>query len=58
MAEAFTGRPGKYVKLEDSIKGFKMLVSGELDDLPQQAFYMCGAVEEAIANAEKMAAMA
>ena len=58
VAEAFTGRPGKYVKLEDSIKGFKMLVSGELDDLPQQAFYMCGAVEEAIANAEKMAAMA
>jgi len=58
VAEAFTGRPGKYVKLEDSIKGFKMLVSGELDDLPQQAFYMCGAIEEAIANAEKMAAMA
>jgi F-type H+-transporting ATPase subunit beta len=58
VAEAFTGRSGKYVKLEDSIKGFKMLVSGELDDLPQQAFYMCGAIEEAIANAEKMAAMA
>ncbi len=58
VAEAFTGRQGKYVKLEDSIKGFKMLVSGELDDLPQQAFYMCGAIEEAIANAEKMAAMA
>jgi F-type H+-transporting ATPase subunit beta len=57
VAEAFTGRPGKYVKLEDSIKGFKMLVSGELDDLPQQAFYMCGAIEEAIANAEKMAAV-
>jgi F-type H+-transporting ATPase subunit beta len=57
VAEAFTGRPGKYVKLEESIKGFKMLVSGELDDLPQQAFYMCGAIEEAIANAEKMAAV-
>ncbi len=57
MAEAFTGRPGKYVKLEDSIKGFKMLVSGELDELPQQAFYMCGGIEEAIANAEKMAAV-
>jgi F-type H+-transporting ATPase subunit beta len=57
VAEAFTGRPGKYVKLEDSIRGFKMLVSGELDDLPQQAFYMCGAIEEAIANAEKMAAV-
>src|SRR3989442_4229378 len=58
VAEAFTGRPGKYVKLEDSIKGFKMLVSGELDDLPQQAFYICGAIEEAIANAEKLAAIA
>jgi F-type H+-transporting ATPase subunit beta len=58
VAEAFTGRSGKYVKLEDSVKGFKMLVSGELDDLPQQAFYMCGGIEEAIANAEKMAAMA
>jgi len=58
VAEAFTGRPGKYVKLEDSIRGFKMLVSGELDELPQQAFYMCGAIEEAIANAEKLAAVA
>ncbi|HEY2955566.1 MAG TPA: F0F1 ATP synthase subunit beta [Candidatus Eisenbacteria bacterium] len=57
VAEAFTGRSGKYVKLEDSIKGFKMLVSGELDELPEQAFYMCGPIEEAIANAEKMAAM-
>jgi F-type H+-transporting ATPase subunit beta len=44
------------VKLEDSIKGFRMLVNGELDDLPEQAFYMCGTIDEAIANAEKMAA--
>jgi len=58
VAEAFTGRPGKYVKLEDSIRGFKMLVSGELDELPEQAFYMCGPIEEAIANAEKLAAVA
>jgi F-type H+-transporting ATPase subunit beta len=56
VAEAFTSRPGKYVKLEDTIKGFKMLVSGELDEHPEQAFYMCGGIDEAIANAEKMAA--
>src|SRR5881628_1448640 len=58
VAEAFTGRGGKYVKLEDSVKGFKMLVNGELDELPEQAFYMCGAIDEAIANAEKLAAVA
>ena len=46
--EAFTGRAGKYVKLEDTVRSFKMLVSGELDELPEQAFYMVGAVEEAI----------
>src|SRR5437867_7078381 len=51
VAEAFTGRGGKYVKLEDTIKGFKMLVSGELDELPEQAFYMCGGIDEALANA-------
>ena len=56
VAETFTGRSGKYVKLEETVKGFKMLVSGELDDLPEQAFYMCGGIEEAIASAEKMAA--
>jgi F-type H+-transporting ATPase subunit beta len=57
VAEAFTGRGGKYVKLEDSVKGFRMLVNGELDELPEQAFYMCGGIDEAIANAEKMAAV-
>src|SRR5262249_6321400 len=56
VAEAFTGTPGKYVKLEDSIKGFKMIVNGELDELPEQAFYMKGAIDEVIADAEKMAA--
>ena len=44
------------MKLEDSIKGFKMIVSGELDDLPEQAFYMKGGIEEVIADAGKMAA--
>src|SRR5204862_4794565 len=57
VAEAFTGRAGKYVKLEESIRGFKMLVNGELDELPEQAFYMCGGIEEAIASAEKLAAV-
>ena len=56
VAEVFTGRSGKYVKLEDTVKGFKQLISGELDELPEQAFYMCGTIDEAIANAEKMAA--
>ncbi len=57
VAEAFTSRAGKYVKLEDTVRGFKMLVSGELDELPEQAFYMCGTIDEAIANAEKLAAV-
>ena len=54
VAEAFTGTPGKYVKIEDTVKGFKRLVSGELDELPEQAFYMVGTIEEAIAKAETM----
>jgi F-type H+/Na+-transporting ATPase subunit beta len=56
VAEVFTGSPGKYVKLEDTIKGFKMIMSGELDDLPEQAFYLVGDINEAIAKAEKMKA--
>jgi len=56
VAEAFTGTPGKYVKLEDTVKGFKRIVNGELDDLPEQAFYMRGGIDEAIAAAEKMKA--
>ena len=58
VAEAFTGRPGKYVPLKETIAGFKELVDGALDDLPEQAFYMCGNIDEAKANAEKMAAAA
>jgi F-type H+-transporting ATPase subunit beta len=56
VAEAFTGTPGKYVKLEDTVKGFKRIVSGEFDDLPEQAFYMRGGIDEAIEAAEKMKA--
>ncbi len=54
VAEAFTGTPGKYVKTEDTIKGFKMIVNGELDHLPEQAFRMKGGIEEVIADAERM----
>jgi F-type H+/Na+-transporting ATPase subunit beta len=54
VAEVFTGSPGKYVKLEDTIKGFKQILAGELDDLPEQAFYLVGDINEAKAKAEKM----
>ncbi|BAZ82945.1 F0F1 ATP synthase subunit beta [Sphaerospermopsis kisseleviana CS-549] len=54
VAEVFTGSPGKYVKLEDTIKGFQRILSGELDDLPEQAFYLVGDINEAIAKAEKL----
>ena len=54
VAETFTGTPGKYVKLEDTIKGFKDVVEGKYDDLPEQAFYMVGGIEEVIEKAEKL----
>jgi F-type H+-transporting ATPase subunit beta len=57
VAEAFTGTPGKYVKLEDTVKSFRRIVSGEFDDLPEQAFYMRGGIEEVIDAAEKMKAV-
>ncbi|HBE53437.1 MAG TPA: F0F1 ATP synthase subunit beta [Cyanobacteria bacterium UBA11369] len=56
VAEVFTGSPGKYVKLDDTIKGFKQILSGELDELPEQAFYMVGSIDEALAKAEKLKA--
>ena len=56
VAEQFTGRPGVYVPLEETVKGFKRLVEGELDHLPEQAFYMAGGIEEAEKNAEAMSA--
>ncbi len=55
VAEAFTGRPGAYVKREDTVRGFKMIVDGELDEVPEQACYMAGQIEEVQENAEKMA---
>jgi F-type H+-transporting ATPase subunit beta len=54
VAEAFTGTPGKYVKRADSMKGFQMIVDGKFDDLPEQAFYMVGTIEEAQEKAEKL----
>ena len=54
VAEVFTGSPGKYVPLKDTIRGFQMIVSGELDHLPEQAFYMVGSIDEAIEKAERM----
>jgi len=58
VAEQFTGLAGKYVKIEDTVRGFKEIVEGKHDDLPEQAFYMVGGIEEVREKAEKMAATA
>jgi len=55
VAEAFTGTPGVYVRLEDTIRGFKEVLEGKHDDLPEQAFYMVGTIEDAIAKAKRLA---
>jgi F-type H+-transporting ATPase subunit beta len=55
VAEVFTGIPGKFVQLEDTIRSFKAVVDGEYDHLPEAAFYMVGGIEEAVAKAEKLA---
>ena len=54
VAEVFTGSPGKYVTLKDTIKGFNMIVNGECDSLPEQAFYMVGTIEEAFEKAKTL----
>ena len=54
VAEVFTGSPGKYVPLRDTIKGFKAILNGEYDHLPDQAFYMVGGIDEAAAKAETL----
>ncbi len=54
VAETFTGTPGKYVKVEDTIKGFKEIIDGKMDNIPEQAFYMVGAINEVYEKAEKM----
>jgi len=58
VAEAFTGRKGRYVPLAETIRGFKEIIEGKHDDLPEAAFYMVGAIDEAVQQAEKMAAAA
>jgi F-type H+-transporting ATPase subunit beta len=58
VAQVFTGTPGKYVSLKDTIKGFQGIVDGEYDHLPEQAFYMVGTIEEAVEKAESMKAEA
>jgi len=54
VAEVFTGSPGKYVPLKETIRGFKMIVDGECDHLPEQAFYMVGTIDEAFEKAKKI----
>ncbi len=56
VAEAFTGTPGKYVRIEDTVRGFKEILEGKYDDLPEQAFYMVGTIEEVVEKAERMRA--
>ena len=55
VAEVFTGFPGKYVEISDTIKGFKDLCSGKYDDVPEAAFYLVGTIDEALEKAKKMA---
>jgi F-type H+-transporting ATPase subunit beta len=55
VAEAFTGKSGCYVKIEDTVRGFKEICEGKHDDIPEQAFYMVGGIEEVIERAQKMA---
>lgn len=55
VAEVFTGSPGKYVSLAETIQGFNLILSGELDDLPEQAFYLVGNLDEAVTKAGTLA---
>jgi F-type H+-transporting ATPase subunit beta len=54
VAQVFTGRDGKYVKLDDTVRGFAEILDGKHDDVPEQAFYMCGTIEDALENAKKL----
>jgi F-type H+-transporting ATPase subunit beta len=58
VAEVFTGRPGRYVPVRETVRGFREILDGKHDDLPEQAFWMVGAIEEAREAAEKLAAAA
>ena len=54
VAEQFTGTPGKFVKVEESVRGFREILDGKHDDLPEQAFYMVGGIEEAVEKAKSL----
>ena len=54
VAEAFTGQPGKYVAVKDAVKGFKAIIDGEVDDVPEQAFFNTGTIEDVLENAKKL----
>jgi F-type H+-transporting ATPase subunit beta len=54
VAEVFTGSPGKYVSLKETIRGFKGILAGDFDSMPEQAFYMVGGIDEAVEKAAKM----
>ncbi|HSR29769.1 MAG TPA: F0F1 ATP synthase subunit beta, partial [Anaerolineae bacterium] len=54
VAETFTGRPGRYVTIQETVRGFKEILEGQYDDLPEQAFYMVGGIEEAVQAAEEL----
>jgi F-type H+-transporting ATPase subunit beta len=58
VAEVFTGIPGKFVQVEDTVRSFKAVVDGEYDHLPENAFYMVGGIEEAVEKAQRLAAEA
>jgi F-type H+-transporting ATPase subunit beta len=58
VAEVYTGRPGRYVSVKDSVRGFLEILDGKWDHLPEQAFYMVGGIDEAIEKAKKLAASA
>jgi F-type H+-transporting ATPase subunit beta len=58
VAEQFTGSPGRYVKIADTVKGFREIVQGKYDDIPEQAFYLKGTIEEVLEAAEKLKAAA
>ena len=54
VSEVFTGRSGRYVKVEETVRGFGEILAGKYDDLPEQAFYMAGGIEDVVAEAEKL----
>ena len=54
VAEQFTGTPGRFVKITDTVKGFREIIEGKHDDIPEQAFYMVGTIDEVLQRAEKM----